>query len=400
MLRPHLGLQIDFTKMQVGIGVSRVYFPNGDIDSTQAYLSFEIPFYNLISDPISDSWEKAQMLPDSLSHVVAGGNKAGWRARRYELLSRYYYPASGTRSTAGLINDDRMGLLGFSFTQATRKNRFWYVETMGAVGGTVDGYAQFLYGQGLQWPINRQHVVEIQLGIGAGGGGSVDTGGGMLVLSEIGWRYHITPKLSARLNAGYIDALDGQFRGQTAGLSLAYTLNGISFAKGATPINSKDDLIRHRWKISVVQQSYLPEKGTSRKSDKANNEQVDLIGGKIDLDLDDSWYLTGQALGAYGGGAGGYAAGLIGTGWKYRHNNWAGSSIYTEFLLGAGGGGGIAVGSGLLAQAMVGYEHPLNQKTGIHLSLGWLDAPGGELKAGVIEFGVSYSFTSWHSRLD
>ena len=41
---------------------------------------------------------------------------------------------------------------------------------------------------------------------------------------------------------------------------------------------------------------------------------MQLLGGKIDWMGGDWWYLTGQGLSAYGGGAGGYSEGHWGVG--------------------------------------------------------------------------------------
>ena len=60
---------------------------------------------------------------------------------------------------------------------------------------------------------------------------------------------------------------------------------------------------------------------------------MELLGAKFDWVPGNWWYLTGQALSAYAGGAGGYSEGLWGAG--FLSPNIAGANLFFEALIGA-----------------------------------------------------------------
>ena len=110
--------------------------------------------------------------------------------------------------------------------------------------------------------------------------------------------------------------------------------------KGAS-LKETDLIQTTKWRFRPAHQWYFD---AQRKGGSSRDMQ--LMGGKIDWMGGDWWYLTGQGLSAYEGGAGGYSeghwgAGVFGPSWK----NW---QLYGEMLIGAGGGGGVDSGSALL----------------------------------------------------
>ena len=71
----------------------------------------------------------------------------------------------------------------------------------------------------------------------------------------------------------------------------------------------------------------------------------------MDYFIDPEWFITGQGLGPYGGDAGAYMIGLLGTGVRTHITR----NIFAELegLVGAAGGGGLNTGGGLVYQANV-----------------------------------------------
>ena len=67
----------------------------------------------------------------------------------------------------------------------------------------------------------------------------------------------------------------------------------------------------------------------------------------IDLFVTDRVYLTGNAQTVLGGDAAGYAIGLLGAGLQHELSQRV--SLGVEAVVGAAGGGGVSVGSGLIA---------------------------------------------------
>ena len=117
---------------------------------------------------------------------------------------------------------------------------------------------------------------------------------------------------------------------------------------------------------------------------------MQLLGGKIDWMGGDWWYLTGQGLSAYEGGAGGYSEGHWGVGvlgpiW----NNW---NLYGEMLIGAGGGGGVDSGSALLYKPSIGLEYHLNDDFSLQTAIGKVISKEGNLDANTLDVSLVWRF--------
>jgi len=84
---------------------------------------------------------------------------------------------------------------------------------------------------------------------------------------------------------------------------------------------------------------------------------------------------------AYNGNSGGYAVGMIGLGYDYN------KYIFNKISVGAGGGGSVDVGGGLLAKYEVGikYKH-------FFTSIGKIEAIKGKLNTYFLDFGYKFEF--------
>ena len=99
----------------------------------------------------------------------------------------------------------------------------------------------------------------------------------------------------------------------------------------------------------------------------AGGASVDNLGLQIDYFINPDWYITGQGLAAYKGDAGAFMTGLVGTGVRKNLNK----SLYlnAETLAGAAGGGGLAMGSGLVWQGNAGVGYDINPYHFLHSQL-------------------------------
>ena len=105
-------------------------------------------------------------------------------------------------------------------------------------------------------------------------------------------------------------------------------------------------------------------------------------------------YLTGQALAAYEGGAGGYAVGLFGAGVKFGSAVYDRLSANAEIAVGAAGGGSIDVGGGAVAQPSVGIAYRYNANLSFNIGYGHIRALAGALDSPVYEIGLTYRFAT------
>ncbi|MEW5771858.1 MAG: hypothetical protein AB1831_16080 [Pseudomonadota bacterium] len=380
MLRPHLGIVWKGDTVHVGIEASKVKFPNGDIDSDQVALTLAVPFGFTHGEG------------GELGRRVAASPSDGTTIHRYALTMSRYLASSGARTTGTAPQAD-FTTLGMEFRRHLGERGYWLLNAAGAASGTSDGYAEVFGGLGLSgrlgdsrlgWDVNAQ--------VGGGGGGAVDTGGGAMARIRAGLRLGLTRDVALGLSLGHAQALDGSFQGSEIGMQLGIGVESGTFGgyRHADP-GATMELVGWRWRLG--NQTLL---SPARKN--GSTDQVNLIGAKADLLSGEHLYLSGQALGAYQGGAGGYAAGLVGLGWRQpllsRDNH-----VFAEILTGAAGGGGIAVGGGGQVQAMIGMERSIGDNLTLLVSLGRLHPLSGTEGTTVVDISLGYRFSTPGRRL-
>ena len=139
------------------------------------------------------------------------------------------------------------------------------------------------------------------------------------------------------------------------------------------------------WRFRNSHQWYLD----AQRNDGSSRE-MQLFGGKIDWMRGDWWYLTGQGLIAYGGGAGGYSEGHLGVG--LLGPKWKNLQLYSEMLIGAGGGGGVDSGSSTLFKPSVGLDYNINMDFSLQTGIGKVISKEGNLDAKTFEVSLVWRF--------
>ncbi|HTL97358.1 MAG TPA: hypothetical protein VL181_01015, partial [Holophagaceae bacterium] len=282
----------------------------------------------------------------------------------------------GTRQTA-------FDLAGFRLTTELGGPFFRYLEVDAAARGHSAGYSQAFAGLGAGAQLQGPLGVEARAGVGLGGGGSVDTGGGLLLSGEAaltlgagGWR--------ASAGFGFLKAPGGRFEGRTLALRLAHRFEvAMPSADGAAL--AAFDLAD--WRVGsglVVFRHALRKEGT----DGAMQEMT----LRADRLLADGFYLSGEAGSATGGGAGGYSTGLAGLGWETPA--LLRQRLFVEAALGAGGGGGVQSGGGLLTSIRAGWRAALPLGLGLDATIGKAHAGQGGLDSATYGLGLHLRFAS------
>lgn len=302
MLRPHVSYNYDFDSFKLGLGLSSVKFPNGDISSNQVFLQAEIPFnetylkghqYNLT--PTYNSI-KNQLGTSLYSTYMA-------------TIIEHYTPFGDVHN----VKTKNFQLVGFEYGGYLNKNTFVFIQTSGAMAGDAGGYMEVLSGLGYKYNFKNTPIsADARFEIGAAGGGQVDTGGGLVTKIKTGLSYDITNNFSLRGDVGYMDSIGGDFKAKTYGINLVYNLKTPSM-KELKKASNNILLNSSPTSITVTHKSYL-KSNTMLINKSAEAKQIDLIGLKIRKHLNPNTYITGEAYGAYEGDAGGYAEGLIGFG--------------------------------------------------------------------------------------
>jgi len=387
MLRPHAGIDVELNEWRWGLQWSRVRFPNGNIDSDQWSLSLTRPLQFHMQAGWPDETQQPATATSPSRHYASA-------TRRLSMNEWNYYPLDNSRDT-GDNPAKTMRLLGVAieFQRQQRPHHYLSLQTAGAWDGNADGYAEVLWAYGGRYALSQRLVWRAELALGAGGGGAVATGGGLLGRVTTALDYAINDTLQTTLLLGRVTAPQGDFSADVFGLQLAYRYGVPMFSNNInTHDRNRPGIGIQRWRLRGAYQAY----DGSRRKDQGNADErgVDLLGSKIDLMLSRDLYITGQALSACDGGAGGYAVGQFGAGWRHA----LGRTLYanTELLLGAAGGGGIDVGGGLLMQAMVGIEKTLDasKRFSLILSAGRLASTEGALQTNVVDAAIAWRLSS------
>ena len=380
MIRPHIGLKYNFGSSELGLNYSYVDFPNGDISSDAIALSLDIPFSSLILNWADDELTIADYFGVDWSNLSRHRSHLAARIRAY-------YPSSGSKTTSGESLNNSLGLVGVEYSYFLDDNWFTTFETAGAVSGGVGGYAELLAGIGYRLPLAKDDRLALlpALTIGGAGGGAVETGGGFVTRANLGLEYRLSPDLSLIMDGGYLTAPDGNFDTSYLGFNLAYIMETFAQDQKGAPLTETDLIKITKWRFRPAHQWYFD---AQRKGGSSRNMQ--LFGGKIDWMGSKWWYLTGQGLSAYGGGAGGYSeghwgVGILGPSWK----SWR---LYGEMLIGAGGGGGVDSGSALLYKPSIGLEYTLNEDFSLQTAFGKVISREGNLDANTLEASLVWRF--------
>ena len=380
MIRPHIGLKYDFSWSSLGLNYSYVDFPNGDIFSDAIALSLDIPF----TAPTLN-WK---------NHGLTGADYFGADLRNVSLHRshlaarvRAYYPSSHSKTNSGKSLDDSIGIVGVDYSYFLDENWFATFETAGAMTGGAGGYAELLGGIGYRLPLTKDDRLALlpALAIGGAGGGDVKTGGGFVARANLGLEYRVFPDLNMIIDGGYLIAPDGNFDTPYIGFNLAYVMQNFARDQKGAPLAETDLIQINKWRFRPAHQWYFD---AQRKN--SSPRDVQLLGGKIDWMGGDWWYLTGQGLSAYEGGAGGYSeghwgVGVLGPRWK----NW---QLYGEMLIGAGGGGGIDSGSALLYKPSIGLEFNINDDFSLQTGIGKVISKEGNLDANTLDVSLVWRF--------
>ncbi|HWR01258.1 MAG TPA: hypothetical protein VN371_05295 [Chlorobaculum sp.] len=365
MLRAYGGLAFDMGSFgRLGAGVSYVDFPNsGSIHSTQPVVFYTVPL--------------------SFSGRTTKGSTGSSTVRQHENSVALVASELRVKSSARTIKGAKQGdlkLVGITWRNYLDDNWYIKLEAEGAAGGSSSGYMQVLAGGGVRVPIAGGLYANADASVGGGGGGAVDTRGGLLLGASAGFQYFLTRDLYTGVSAGYLAAARGSFRAFNPTLQLGYRFGG----KDDANTNSVDEPIPLR--VRVTSQTYL--NGSTGWRSSYTDRNVDNLGVQFDYFVLPSLYLSGQALGAYNGQAGAYMVGLVGPG--VRPNITEHFFFDAEALVGAAGGGGLAVGSGLVWQGNAGLGYQISKEVSLMVNYGRIGAFNGDLRAGVIGISLGY----------
>lgn len=364
MLRPHADLLWDFGPYALGVSLSRVRFPNGQIDSTQVGLVF---------DAINDF----RFVPAArIGTPVRGAGRSGLGFDRIQLVTGVYHTRSGTTLTDGSLAPRNIGILGIRAEQAFDSSTYWGLEANGAGQHGVAGYAEYLGTLGYETEVVRDRInVGGRVALGMGGGGGIRTAGGVLAKAAVYGVIRLSNALGFALEAGVTSAPRGNFRAAHASAALVWALDGP--ASGGAPARAT------RADFSGGLERY----DAARRDGSTRALIADVL--KINRYVSPNFYLAGQVHSALEGGAGGYSVALLGAGWNQPLG--AGLHVGAELLGGASGGGGVD-SRGVIVQPMAYVGYQLSPSVALRVGAGRVKALHGPLASPVVDLSLVFTY--------
>ena len=228
-----------------------------------------------------------------------------------------------------------------------------------------------------------------KLGIGAAGG-RVAPEGGLMIYPSAGIDLKISNKLALSGHGGYYRAIAGDLEAYTLGFGLKYFgLNG-----GTTSEKKKySNFYTQGLRVEIQNQLYFD---VAKTDDIFNAKEIDLqlLGLKMNYDLNKWLYIAGEASFAYGGRSGGYAHGLVGGGIyspRFLNNNMR---AFIEAMVGAGGGAGVDTDEGIIVRPTLGLSYDVTNSVSILASGGKYYSPFGNVKSNNINIGLSFNLST------
>ena len=381
MLRSDLGLSYETRAGNLGLGVSHVSFPSGVIHSTQPYLLYEYPFHTLLN---------------SGHAATRPGSDTGTGSTRqaFSLVMRSYRIPSGVVQDDGLPQHPRLQLLGVEWRSQVDPTWFIQLETEGAMGGQSNGYMQILAGGGARWPVTTSTTLLAHAAAGPAGGGRVDTGGGLLLDAGLSLQQALTSNSALELGLSRVSAPSRSFKATSLDLKLTHQFGVPAVTASPVRWSSLGGFDAQPLRVRVALQRYDQGRAHWRHGDES--QAVGNLGAQLDYFAAPGWFLTGQGLAAITGHAGAYMTGQVGGGTHWQASErWF---VEGEALIGAAGGGGLAVGGGLVRQVNASLGYRLSNTLSVLLSAGQVAAVRGDFGARVVGASLAYEFTGFASR--
>jgi hypothetical protein len=283
----------------------------------------------------------------------------------------------------------RIGLVGLRAERSVDGPLWAGIEAAGAGSGGVAGYAEVLGTAGLRFPVVGDRLsVDLRGAAGLGGGGGIDTGGGLLLKTAAGVTLRLTGTLGIGAELGLVDAPNGHYKAETAAVSLDWALDVPQHDLGDW-FNTRPG-VPTRMEFGAGVERYRAARKDGR------TEALEAVVLQVNRFIAPNVYLTGQAHSAFAGGAGAYSVGLFGIGAQVPLAHRV--RLGVEALGGAAGGGGVDTVGGAVLQARAYADVALTDSLSLRVGAGKIKSVHGGLDAPVVDAAFVFSFGVDHSK--
>jgi hypothetical protein len=387
MLRPHLAVERAVGLMNLRLEIAQTDLVGGDIDSTHLVVGTSLPSEILTAGTAA----RSRLIPRKA--LIK-------RTVRVTPLFTRLDTSSSKRRSGGKLTDD-IGLVGAELAYFADDNWYFPLQVHGAIDGNVDGFAAGLAGIGAEFGgLGGEMHVGGKLLAGSGGGGDVDTGGGLLWGAQVDVRGNVAMGLEATLGIGLLESLDGGLDATTFTAGLGWSSTGTELSLDyprsrlvREGIDGRDAEIKTT-RFLVLNKSYSPKGGARKKNGDDYTSTLQLMGVGMEHPLGSYGLLvTGRLFGAWDGNAGGYAEALGGLKWQYSPFEDGRHTLHLQVAAGAAGGGGADVGSGLIYDYLAGYRMQFSKSASLFVDAGRVESNEGTFDATLYQLGLSWDLS-------
>ena len=368
MLRPQIHAGYDFGAYRLGAGASWVSVSGSGISTPGFALTFT----------------RALNLELISGHPTSGYNLVnGVRVSALTPIMRSYFPVNSQKR--GGSNLQTMHLIGGEISFSSEDSSEAFIQANGVVAGDAEGYAD--------WILGKRYFLDVapfeffvDFGAGIGGGGAVDTGGGLIASANVGVQVNAFENLDLEFGLGALTSLNGDFLALTPSARAS-----LSFGSGASIADNPETV---HWQVSTgLTQLIISE--DFRKHGATSGGAPALINVDIDVFVLENLYFTGQAYTAVTGDAGGFQIGMFGLGYRYPVAGRL--SLSGEVLLGAAGGAGVDTRGGLLGGYKVELDYHLSDAVSLTLGASHIQTlQTGGMHPETLSLGLKFPFTTLH----
>jgi hypothetical protein len=294
-------------------------------------------------------------------------------------------------------DDERMGMLGLNLLFDVHPNIKLGFGTYGALTGERGGFITLGLASELQMPLDDRWVLRggLYAGAGGGAGGYELAGGGFMFRADGGISYRMGRWGNIGAGLSWVTFPSGQIKSTQPYILYEYPFNsaisrGWPSAATRSTSTAQPGMPSQRQEFAIGWTGYQIPSSVKNSSGGVQNASMQLAGARWNSYLDDRWYLTFQADGAFAGDSAGYMQILGGLGYRLPLGQRTGLKLFAA--AGPAGGGGIATGGGLLYSAGLAIQQMITDSWAIELGVGGVQAATGDFKALSMGLNVSYVF--------
>ena len=378
----------------IGLGVSWVTFPSGQVRSAQPYLMYEYPFHS----GVQSGWSGSSLTSTSSTQNVQtpSSNTPSLRQEFSIGWTHNQVPNSVTNSSGA--SQSSFDVAGVRWSSYIDERWFLSIEADGSYTGSTSGYTQILGGVGYRFPLGSSTGLKIYglAGPAGTGSGAVDTGGGLLVGGGLAIQQMLTDHWAIEVGAGGLKATTGNFKAFTYGFNLTYAFGTPKVSRATSSQSMLAGYEVAPLQLRVMNQTFFKANDQWRNDDDLAS--VNNLGLAIDYFVNKNVYLTGQGLVAYTGNsqttnsvtATSELTGLLGPGWYQPiAGNWFAKA---EALMGASVGGTMNTGNGVVWQVNAGVGYNFTENLSFSVTGGRMQAFDGPFQTNILGASLGYRF--------